>query len=199
MNIDQIVIGLGNPGPRYSFTRHNVGFLALDLLAQDHGKKFKAINTGLAKDIQAETLELELHSKKTLLLKPMTFMNLSGQSLSKLFQKFGHLRDVPITVLHDEVDLDFGRIRVKKGGGDAGHNGLKSIRAALGNGEFYRVRMGVGKPDPESGVELRDYVLMAFAKKEEDTLMRLLDFSIRTLEPLFAGELQKAQSEASKA
>jgi len=192
MKADAIVVGLGNPGPRYAFTRHNVGFIALDLLAGRERSSFTS--SGLASKIQAHVAEVELAGKKLLLLKPQTFMNLSGESLQKLYQLHNHLREAELYCLHDEADIPFGQLKVKHGGGDAGHNGLKSLRETLGHGDYARLRMGVGKPVPGSGISLADYVLAGFRKDEEATLT---DLCIRTLDSL-EGYLGKGLQEAQR-
>lgn len=194
MNADCVIVGLGNPGRQYAFTRHNIGFLLLDVLAQDFGDKFS-----LQKNLNAEALEVSsFASKRCILLKPLTFMNLSGESVQKLYQKHHHLREKPLIVVHDEVDLPLGKLRFKQGGGDAGHNGLKSIRAALGHGEFYRLRLGVGRPTEESGRPLRDYVLETFAKSEETLLGKVIDQGIQSLEAFLTQDLTAAQAVASR-
>ncbi len=193
MNAEWIFMGLGNPGREYAFTRHNAGFLLLDILAQDFGEKFS-----LQKNLSAEVLEITgFGGKKILLLKPQTYMNLSGESLQKLYQRHGHLRNVPIAVAHDEVDLPMGKLRIKMGGGDAGHNGLKSIRATLGHGDFYRLRLGVGRPSPESRMEVKDHVLTSFKKAEEAALMKMLEQGIQCLHSLLTRDLAAAQATAS--
>ncbi len=193
MNADAVIVGLGNPGPRYAFTRHNVGFLGLDILAQDFGVSF-------ATNKKLQTLETQVtwKDRKCLLLKPQTFMNLSGQTLQSLYANNNHLREKPLIVWHDEVDIPFGQVRVKMGGGDAGHNGLKSIRSVLGHGDFYRVRMGVGRPVQGSEIELADYVLAPFAKDDQAILMGLIERSLKVTEHLLDGHLNKAQEEAAK-
>jgi PTH1 family peptidyl-tRNA hydrolase len=197
MNFDAILVGLGNPGPRYAFTRHNVGFISLDLLAQEQNQKFSASST-LARATHAEVAKAVLRQKTVLLFKPQTFMNLSGESLAKLYAQQGHLRQVPLIVVHDEVEIPLGKIRVKKGGGDAGHNGLKSLRASIGNGDFYRVRLGVGRPDPASTVSLADHVLRNFEKSEEKSLIEMLSKAVLVFEALVEDKLNEAQTLASK-
>ena len=193
MNADAIVVGLGNPGPRYAFTRHNIGFIALDVLAQDFGASFTA-----SRKWNALECLITWKDKKVLLLKPQTFMNLSGDSLRAVYAQHNHLRDKPIIVLHDEVDIPMGRLRVKMGGGDAGHNGLKSLRSVLGHGDFYRVRMGVGRPVQGSHIELADYVLQPFSKEEQPSLMLLIERSLKSTELLLEDQLQKAQEFSAK-
>ena len=194
MNVDSIVVGLGNPGTRYAFTKHNAGFLCLDVLTQDFGASFDTHNS-LAKSTQAFHSLITIDGKKVLLFKPQTFMNRSGESLAILYSKFQHLRAVPLIVIHDEVDIPMGRLRVKLGGSDAGHNGLKSIRAALGHGDYYRIRMGVGRP-PRG--ELVDHVLDRFSKEEEPLLMTCIQHSIEALRELLREDLAAAQVTASK-
>lgn len=195
MNYDFIVVGLGNPGSRYAFTRHNIGFIALDLLAFDQKTKFS--NSGVAKKINAEWAEITLGGKNLLMLKPQTFMNLSGESLQKLFQQSAHLRDIPLICLHDEVDLALGKVRIKMGGSDAGHNGLKSLRQHLGHGDYFRIRMGVSRPTPESKLEVADWVLQNFSTVEEEPLMKELQKTLTVLEILVSQGLDKAIVAAS--
>ncbi len=190
MNVDAIVLGLGNPGTRYKFTRHNVGFMALDLISQGLGFSFSS--TGLGKKIKAEVATAELGGKRVLFVKPQTFMNLSGESVAKLYQEHNHLRDAELIVCHDEVDIDFGKLRVKKGGGDAGHNGLKSIRKEIGSGEFYRIRMGVGRPPADWEITLADYVLTPFRKDEDALLTDMLIHTENTVEALLKQGLEAA-------
>jgi peptidyl-tRNA hydrolase, PTH1 family len=161
----KLFAGLGNPGDRYARNRHNVGFMAADAIARAHG--FAPWRTKFS----AEIFEGRLGSEKVLLLKPQTFMNRSGDALQAAagFYKLG---PADITVFHDELDLSPGRLRVKTGGGHAGHNGLRSITAHLGP-DFQRVRIGIGHPGNRNLVS--NYVLGDFAKFEQDWLEPLLD------------------------
>jgi PTH1 family peptidyl-tRNA hydrolase len=188
MNADAIVIGLGNPGPRYSFTRHNAGFMALDFLAREWGGSFKE-----SRKTAAEEALVERNGQRLLLLKPLTYMNRSGESLQALLGQFGHLRDKPLVVAHDEIDIPHGRLRVKMGGSDAGHNGLKSLRATLGHGDYYRLRLGVGKPVHGSPLPVADYVLQSFQDSEKDALADMLVRSCEIIPLLARGELAEAQ------
>lgn len=146
-----LVAGLGNPGPAYAPTRHNVGFLTVDELARRLGTGFS-----MRRGVHAAVATGLLGQQRVALVKPQTFMNDSGLAVRRAVDFFridvGHL-----IVVHDELDLDFGRLRVKLGGGDNGHNGLKSIRTHLGTGDFYRVRIGIGRPPGRQ--EPADYVL----------------------------------------
>lgn len=196
MNVDAIVVGLGNPGARYKFTRHNVGFMALDLIVKGLGLSFSS--SGLASKIQAEICEATFAGKKLLLVKPQTFMNLSGESLQKLFQLHSHLRDKELIVLHDEVDIGFGELRIKKGGGDAGHNGLKSLREKLGNGDSVRIRMGVGRAPANWEMSVADWVLTPYGKDNDEKLVDLLIHTENTLEAYLTKGLEIAQRVAAQ-
>ncbi|MCB1488073.1 MAG: aminoacyl-tRNA hydrolase [Bauldia sp.] len=160
-----LLVGLGNPGSQYSANRHNVGFMAVDAIHRRHGfgpwrRKF-----------QAEISEATLAGEKCLLVKPQTYMNESGRSVSEAM-RFYKLEPEDVLVIHDEVDLAPGKIRMKAGGGAAGHNGLRSIASAISN-DFRRLRIGVGHPGVKEAVP--HYVLHDFAKAEQAWLDPLID------------------------
>jgi len=159
-----LVVGLGNPGPAYARTRHNVGFMTVDDLARRANARWSK-----ARGARAEAVGVQLGGADATLAKPQTFMNLSGDAVAAL----SRLRRVPpdhIIVVHDEIDLGLGQLRVKFGGGDNGHNGLRSIRARLGTGDFYRVRIGVSRPAGDR--DPIDWVLGSFgASQIEDAKM----------------------------
>lgn len=156
----QILVGLGNPGAKYAANRHNIGFMALDRIASDHGfAPWKA-------KFQGQIAEGRLGGDKALLLKPETFMNLSGQSVGEAM-RFYKLEPGDVTVFHDELDLAPGKVRLKTGGGHAGHNGLRSIHAHIGEA-YHRVRLGIGHPGRKELVAA--YVLHDFAKADEGWL-----------------------------
>lgn len=160
----QIFVGLGNPGPKYAANRHNIGFMALDRIAEEHGfGPWKA-------RFQGEVAEGRLGSEKVILLKPTTFMNLSGQSVGEAM-RFYKLDPEDVTVFHDELDLAPGKLKVKTGGGHAGHNGLRSMHAHIGE-NYRRVRLGIGHPGRKDLVS--HYVLHDFAKADQDWLDDLL-------------------------
>ncbi|TQS71741.1 aminoacyl-tRNA hydrolase [Rhodobacteraceae bacterium] len=160
----QLWVGLGNPGAKYEGTRHNIGFMALDRIAADHGfAPWRA-------KFQGQVSEGRIGSTRIILLKPETFMNLSGQSV-RAAADFYKLDVQDMTVFHDELDLAPGKCRVKQGGGHAGHNGLRSIHAHM-SPEYARVRLGIGHPGHKDRVS--GYVLSPFAKAEEDGLDDLL-------------------------
>ena len=154
----KLIVGLGNPGAKYARNRHNIGFMALDEIASSHGfSPWRAKFQGL-------TSEGRLGSEKVILLKPETFMNLSGQAVGEAM-RFHKLAPDDVIVFHDEIDLAPAKIRCKKGGGHAGHNGLRSIHAQIG-AEYHRVRMGVGHPGHKDAVP--GFVLRDFPKADAD-------------------------------
>lgn len=159
-----LIVGLGNPGAKYAGNRHNIGWMAVDRIAGDHGfSPWRARFQGLA-------AEGRLGGEKVTLLKPQTFMNLSGQSVGEAM-RYLKLTPAEVTVLHDELDLAPGKVRVKTGGGHAGHNGLRSIHQHLGEG-YRRVRLGIGHPGHKDQVS--GYVLSDFAKADAAWLDDLL-------------------------
>ncbi len=160
----RLFVGLGNPGAKYARNRHNIGFMALDRIAEDHGfAPWRA-------KFQGEISEGRLGTERVALLKPQTFMNLSGQSVGEAM-RFHKLDPEDVTVFHDELDLAPGKCRVKQGGGHAGHNGLRSIHQHIG-ADYARVRLGIGHPGDKAKVS--GYVLHDFAKADEDWLDDLM-------------------------
>ena len=160
----KLFVGLGNPGAKYAGNRHNIGFMAVDRIAADHDfGSWRAAFQGMVS-------EGRLGSEKVLLLKPGTFMNLSGQSVQAALG-FYKLTPADVTVFHDELDLAPGKVRAKQGGGHAGHNGLRSIHGHLGEA-YGRVRMGIGHPGHKDAVA--GYVLHDFTKSDQDWLEDVL-------------------------
>jgi PTH1 family peptidyl-tRNA hydrolase len=157
-------VGLGNPGAKYAGHRHNVGFMALDRIAEDHGP------AAWRSKFQAQTADLRLEGARIVLLKPQTFMNLSGQAVGEAM-RFHKLEPGDVTVFHDELDLAPGKLRIKKGGGHAGHNGLRSIHQHIGP-DYARIRIGIGHPGHKDRVA--GHVLSDFAKAEGAMLDDLL-------------------------
>mgnify|MGYP003843509063 CR=1 FL=1 len=178
----KLFVGLGNPGAKYAGNRHNIGFMALDRIAEDHG--FGPWRRGY----QGMVSEGRLGSEKLVLLKPETFMNLSGQSVRAAVDFF-KVELADIVVFHDELDLAPGKCRVKKGGGHAGHNGLRSIHAHLGEA-YGRVRLGIGHPGHKDAVA--NYVLNDFAKADQIWLEDLLRGISDGAQALAAGDGAKA-------
>lgn len=173
-----LLVGLGNPGPEYRGHRHNIGFMAVEAIARRYGfgpwkKRF-----------QGQTADGTINGEKVIALEPLTYMNLSGQSVIAATQFF-KLKPENVVVIHDELDLPPGRVRVKKGGGAGGHNGLKSIDSHLGK-EYWRIRLGIGHPGDKNLVS--GYVLHDFAKSDQDWLDPLLDATGEHLPLLLAGK-----------
>ena len=180
-------VGLGNPGAKYAGNRHNIGFMALDRIAADHGF------TPWRKAFQGLVSEGRLGAEKVALLKPETFMNLSGQSVQAAVA-FWKLPLADLTVFHDELDLTPGKLRLKQGGGHAGHNGLRSIHGHLGEA-YARVRLGIGHPGHKDAVAA--YVLHDFAKSDADWLEDLLRGISDGAEALAAGDGQRFMNAVS--
>ena len=170
-----LFVGLGNPGKEYDGTRHNIGFEAVDAIARaasasDFKEKFSGV---WAKG--------RLGDQDVVLLKPMTFMNLSGQSVQPA-AAFFKVAPADIIALHDELDLPFGEVRLKKGGGHAGHNGLRSMIERLGTPDFGRVRLGIGRPPPGFRGDVADYVLSRFDAVEKATVPDTLKRAVAMVE-----------------
>ena len=164
---DYIIAGLGNPGAKYEMTRHNAGFLAIDMLAMKQNKEIKRLK------FHALTCDAEIEGKKCLLMKPQTFMNNSGEAIGEA-AKFYKIPPQNIIVLSDDISLDVGKIRIRRKGSAGGHNGLKSIIAHLGSEDFPRVKIGVDKK-PNAYMDLADWVLGRFPKELEPQLKEALE------------------------
>jgi len=164
----RLIVGLGNPGVKYEATRHNIGFLIIDRVAQK-------LNVDISKDkFKGKFNKKSYANEDIILLKPLTYMNLSGESVLPA-SKFFKINSTDILVIHDELDIEFGKIKFKKGGGFAGHNGLKSIGASLSKQEFNRLRVGIGRPIGR--IPVSDYVLQRFSSEEEVELDDLIERS----------------------
>ncbi|MBA3346973.1 MAG: aminoacyl-tRNA hydrolase [Actinobacteria bacterium] len=182
-----LVVGLGNPGREHARDRHNVGWMVADELAQRHGGSFRQKFSG-------QLAEVRMDEQRLGLLKPETYMNLSGQSLAAA-ARFFKVAPESIAVVHDEVDLEVGRLQVRLGGGLAGHNGLRSIKAAIGTAEFLRVRVGVGRPGRGDRRPVADYVLSPFAVEDDGAAVvaRAAD-AVETLARAGLDEAQRAHN-----
>ena len=180
-------VGLGNPGPQYAKTRHNIGFMVADLLAARVGAPFK-----VHKRSGAEVVTGRLAQRPVVIAKPRTFMNESGRHVGPL-AKFYSVAPADVIVVHDELDIDFGRIRLKLGGGEGGHNGLRSIANALGTKDFQRVRIGIGRPpgrkDPAA------FVLEPFNGTERNEVPTICEQAADATELLIQLGLETAQNQ----
>jgi PTH1 family peptidyl-tRNA hydrolase len=180
-----LIVGLGNPGPRYAATRHNVGFAVVDLLALRLGGRFKAHKS------RCEILEARFGDQPVVLAKPMSFMNESGGPVVGAARFF----KVPVEqliVVHDDLDLPFGALRLKRGGGEGGHNGLRSTSASMGSKDYVRVRFGIGRPPGRQ--DAADYVLREFSSAERKELLFLIDQAADAVELFVAQGLEAAQN-----
>lgn len=180
-----LVVGLGNPGPSYAGNRHNVGFMVVDLLAERLGGRFKA-HKG-----RADVVEARVGGARVVLAKPKSYMNESGGPVAAMRDFF----KVPlerIVAIHDELDVPYGVLRLKCGGGDNGHNGLRSMRKALGSGEFHRVRFGIGRPPGRQ--DPAEFVLRDFSPTERKELGFHVDRAADAVECLLAEGLERAQN-----
>ena len=180
----KLIAGLGNPGARYLWTRHNAGFIVLDELARRAGIPVSR------KTFSGLFGEGNWQGERLFLLKPQTFMNLSGRSVNPALH-FHRLSVRDLVVIHDDLDIPFGRIKIKEGGGHAGHNGLRSLMQELGSGEFTRIRIGIGRP---AHGDAADYVLSPFDRDEQTQLPRLLDGVVDLMELLLKEGPLKAMS-----
>ena len=180
-----LIAGLGNPGPAYAGNRHNAGYMAADVLAARAGARFRAGK------FRAMATAGQLAGFSVIIIKPVTFMNDSGVAVGGV-SGYHRLGAGQIVVIHDELDLPFGAIRLKRGGGDNGHNGLRSVTAHLGTRDYYRVRIGVGRPpgrmDPAA------YVLRDFSAAERKELPLVLERAADAVESLLASGLAAAQN-----
>lgn len=181
-----LVVGLGNPGPAYANTRHNIGYMVADVLAARMGGSWQKHKSG-----RADVVEGRLVGERVVLGRARTFMNESGGPVSTL-TKFYDVEPEHVIAIHDELDIDFGMLRVKHGGGDNGHNGLKSIRQSLGTGDFYRVRVGIGRPPGRQDVH--DFVLKAYSTVERKDLPTYIEEAADAIESLISDGLEKTQS-----
>ena len=180
-----LVVGLGNPGPSYAGNRHNVGFMVLDLLAERVGARFKA-HKG-----RADTVEGRLAGQRVVLAKPKCYMNESGGPVASL-RDFFKVPAERIVVVHDELDIPFDTLRLKRGGGDNGHNGLRSLTKSLGTKDYLRTRVGIGRPPGRQ--DPADFVLKDFSGTEKKDLPLLVDRAADAVEALVSGTLEAAQN-----
>ena len=167
-----LIVGLGNPGPAYASTRHNIGFLAVDRLV----RQFKLTAAGVR--LGAAIARGDIDGVAVLAVKPLVFMNRSGDPLGHIINTHG-IQCEDMLVIHDDIDLAYQRLKIKEKGGDGGHNGLRSLIDALGTDGFVRVRMGVGRPEADLGVV--DYVLGEFDDKQRATLERFLSQAVEAV------------------
>ncbi len=189
----KLVVGLGNPGPEYTVTPHNAGFLAIDRIAEQSGTVMANRRS------RALTGRAVIGGEECLLVKPETFMNLSGLSVSALLRELNLDRTRDLIVLYDELAFPLGELRLRPGGSSNGHNGVKSITGALGTEEWMRIRIGVGKPALSDGREIKaggkDYLLAPMRKAELDVLDGVLDRAAHAVEWIIRRGIADAMNE----
>jgi PTH1 family peptidyl-tRNA hydrolase len=184
---DLLVVGLGNPGKEYAGTRHNVGFDVIDLLARRHQGRLKSGRERALVD------EVRIGPKRVALAEPITYMNLSGESVAPLVRRFGIEDPSSLLIVHDELDLPTGTVRVKVGGGLAGHNGLRSIKAHIHTDEFLRIRIGVGKPaSKEQGA---DHVLKRVGGSDRQLLDIAVELAADAVESILGRGVEATMNE----
>lgn len=184
MSRTSLIVGLGNPGTKYEATRHNAGFWFMDLLARDMGSDFR-----LEAKFHGEICRVAIAGRDVWMLKPNTFMNRSGQAVRAIAQ-FYQIEITDILVAHDELDVPAGALRVKQGGGHAGHNGLRDIIDQFGTNEFMRLRIGIGRPDTKGDVT--NYVLGAPSKLDRDAIHAAIKEAVICTPQLIGGDIHKA-------
>jgi PTH1 family peptidyl-tRNA hydrolase len=184
-----LIVGLGNPGPKYAGNRHNVGFMVVDLLAKRTGAKFSRHRKAMA-EVAETRLGYGLEAPQLVLAKPLTYMNLSGGPVTAL----GNFYKVPVSqivAVHDELDIPYGQLRLKVSGGEGGHNGLRSMSASLSTKDYVRVRFGVGRPPGRQ--DPADFVLSDFSSTERKELEFLVDRAADAVEAVVVKGLAPAQ------
>ena len=186
-NDTALVVGLGNPGPQYEKTRHNVGFMVVDALSARERARFS-----VHKKSGADAVTIRLAGRQVILAKPRTYMNLSGKPVAAL-ARFFSVDPGNLVVVHDELDLDYGTLRLKMGGGEGGHNGLRSISQALGTKDYLRTRVGIGRPPGR--MDPADYVLKPFSTVERKELDLVCEEAADAVELLLRVGLEAAQNQ----
>ncbi|MGW0560145.1 aminoacyl-tRNA hydrolase [Streptomyces sp. NPDC003016] len=184
-----LIVGLGNPGPDYAANRHNVGFMVVDLLAERMRAKFKA-HKARAQVVEGRMGAPGPANRRVVLAKPLSYMNLSGGPVTAL-RDFYKVPTAHIVAIHDELDIDYGMLRVKLGGGDNGHNGLKSMTRSMGP-DYHRVRFGIGRPPGR--MQVADFVLKDFSSTERKELGYFVDRAADAVECLVTEGLERVQS-----
>ena len=180
-----LVAGLGNPGDRYARTRHNVGRMVADELAGEAGERFRKVRF-----LPTETAEIRIGDERVVIARSTRFMNESGSSYASLAKKQG-IDPAHVIAVHDELDIPAGTIRVKLGGGNSGHNGLRSLDAALGTLDYHRVRVGIGRPPGRQ--DPADYVLQPIAKRDEADVELLVGHAADAVRSLIESGLEQTQ------
>jgi len=195
-----LIVGLGNPGARYEFTRHNIGFLAVDYIADSFDI---SLNKKSHKAVWGKGC---ISQKEVIIVKPQTFMNLSGEAVRAIADYF-HIEAKDIIVIYDDIDLEFGSIRIRKRGGSGGHGGMGSIIEQIGTNDFVRIRLGIGRPEKttsskqsavSSEIDVADYVLSNFEPDEDGNLEEVLSRTNEAVETMIKDGIEKAMNKFNK-
>jgi len=184
-----LIVGLGNPGPTYAMTRHNIGFLAIDRMVAKHGL------TDFPSPVPADVVQGKIGGVPVIGTKPLTYMNRSGGPVGEIARTYG-IQCEDMVVIHDDIDLAYGRLKIKEKGGDGGHNGIRSLIDALGSDDFVRVRMGVGRPEADIGVV--EYVLGEFDADQRLALNDFLSRAIAAVEVILCEGAKEAMNRFNK-
>lgn len=184
----RIIVGLGNPGRRYQNTRHNFGFMVIDELARKYRVRF------FFPRYKGRVCRVTISEEEILLLKPYTYMNRSGESVARAMEHLNLYSD-QLIVVHDDLDLELGQVKINFASKSAGHKGVESIISELGTDEFYRVRLGIGRPE---GDEVVDYVLSPFSPQELEKVKKMLPKVVQAVEILLTEGLERAQNFAHR-
>ncbi|MDQ3735751.1 MAG: aminoacyl-tRNA hydrolase [Actinomycetota bacterium] len=187
-----VVVGLGNPGPGYAGNRHNVGAMVVDQIAADIGANLKR---GSGKLARSHSAAIRCGQSRVILARPSTYMNVSGQAVRPLLDYY-NVEPASLIVIHDELDLPFGSVRIKHGGGDNGHNGLRSITGSLGTPDYVRVRIGIGRPVGRQSPA--DFVLHDYSAAERTELTAILDEAARAVTLIVEAGVVAAQNEVHR-
>jgi PTH1 family peptidyl-tRNA hydrolase len=185
----RLIVGLGNPGKLYQGTRHNVGFMVVDRLVRRYRISLDSRKSGSIFGLG------KIHGRPVILAKPMTYMNLSGPAVRNLARFFG-LETSDLLVIHDDIDIVFGRIKIKQKGGDAGHHGVMSLIDAFGSGAFVRVRVGIGRPDTRQ--EVKGYVLNKFDAQQEASLDKVITMAQEAVETILLKGVREGMNRFSR-
>ena len=185
-----LVVGLGNPGPSYAGHRHNIGYMVTDELARRMGSGFRAHKSGRADVVEGRLTPPGVPGPRVVLARPRCYMNEVGGPV-KALATFYKVAPAQVVAIHDELDIPFDTMRVKLGGGDNGHNGLKSMRSSFGTGDFHRVRVGIGRPPGRQ--EVADFVLSDYSSTERKVLPFVVDTAADAVESLVSDGLEKTQ------
>ncbi|MES1185149.1 MAG: aminoacyl-tRNA hydrolase [Myxococcales bacterium] len=187
-----LIAGLGNPGPRYQATRHNLGFRVIDELARQCGVPASAFKERFHGEVASARLRTPSGEEELLLLRPQTFMNESGRSVQAACT-FYKIKPAELIVAHDELDLPFAEVRLKQGGGDGGNRGIRSVTAALGP-DYVRIRLGIGRPPPDFRGDVADFVLQAFPSAELATVDQMVTRATEAVSLVTSLGLEKAMN-----